>query len=471
MKKILLTITALFTSIIVQSQVIFVEDTSNSFAPVSLGDVAFTDYDLDGDQDLLVTGSGLGNTPTAKLYNNNGSGIFTEVIGTPFQGVYNSSIVFADFDNDGDDELITSGLNANGFKPTRFFSNNNGVFTEIAGTSLASVDQGDISVADINNDGNLDLLLSGEDDSASSLPTTRLYDNNGSEISVPFSAVSNAVKYSCTDFADIDGDGDNDVLISGLNSINGSQILLYTNDGTGNFSLVSTTPFLAVTDGDVEFFDKDNDGDQDLLIIGNNAVGRIARLYDNNGSGVFTEVSGTPFIGVGGKSSLSIFDVDNDNDLDVIMSGLTGGGSYLTRLYTNDGAGRFTGITTLPFENVRFASVTNADVNGDGKKDVVVTGFNGTVKITKLYINTSTLSTEDFSASKINIYPNPTTDSFAIQSIEKIDSVAIYDIQGKLIKTFRTPLANYNIESLKTGIYFVKIKSNHKVISKKLLKE
>ncbi|TBN06714.1 T9SS type A sorting domain-containing protein [Hyunsoonleella flava] len=453
------------------SQISFVEDTSNSFAPVSLGDVAFTDYDLDGDQDLLITGSSTGNTPVAILYQNDGNGNFTEVTGTPFQGIYNSSIAFADFDNDGDDELITSGLNANGFKPTRFFANNNGNFIEVPGTSFISVDKGDISVADVNNDGNLDSLLSGEDDSASNLSATKLYDNNGSEISVPFSVVSNAIKFSSTAFADIDNDGNQDVILSGFNTVNGSQILLYTNDGTGSFSQVSTIPFLAVTNGDIQFFDMDNDGDQDVLIAGDNAIGRIARLYSNNGSGVFSEVTGAPFIGVGGTSSLTIFDADNDTDLDVLMSGLTQGGSYLTRLYINDGTGGFTGLTTLPFENVRFASLSNADVNGDGKTDVIVTGFNGTAKVSKLYLNTSTLSTQDYAISKVSLYPNPTKESFTIETNQNIEIVNVFDLQGKLVKTYKDHFTkNYKIHDLLTGVYFVELKSGNSVITKKLIK-
>jgi hypothetical protein len=216
----------------------------------------------------------------------------------------------------------------------------------------------------------------------------------------------------------------------------------------------------------------DNDGDQDVLIVGDNAIGRIARLYSNNGSGVFSEVTGTPFIGVGGTSSLTVFDADNDNDLDVLMSGLTQGGSYLTRLYLNDGAGGFMALTSLPFENVRFASLSNADVNSDGKIDVIITGYNGTNKVSKLYLNTSTLSTQDYAVTKANLYPNPAIESFTIESNQTIDAVNMYDIHGKLVKTFKSNniTESYNIDDLFTGVYFVELKSGNSVITKKLIK-
>ncbi|MEZ4796669.1 MAG: T9SS type A sorting domain-containing protein [Flavobacteriaceae bacterium] len=448
------------------SQISFVEDTSNSFAPVSLGDVSFTDYDLDGDQDLLITGSSTGNTPVAILYQNDGSGNFTEVTGTPFQGIYNSSIAFADFDNDGDDELITSGLNANGFKPTRFFANNNGTFIEVPGTSFISVDQGDISVADVNNDGNKDFLLSGA--GGGNLSSTKLYDNNGSEISVPFSATSNAIKNGCTGFSDIDNDGDQDVLIIGYNSVNGFLANLYKNDGNANFTLQTGTPFANETllfDSELAFCDVDNDGDDDVLV----SFGLQTKLYKNDGTGVFSEVSGTPFFGTQ-KLAMKFADIDNDNDNDLLLSGAVNSNFY-TNLYLNNGTGSFTLVAGLPFEGLNFPAIDIADVNADGKIDVFITGYNGTTKVSKLYLNTSALSTQDYAISKVSLYPNPTKESFTIEINQNIETVNIFDLQGKLVKTYKDHFTkSYNINDLLSGVYFVKVTSGNSSTTIKLIK-
>ncbi len=69
------------------------------------------------------------------------------------------------------------------------------------------------------------------------------------------------------------------------------------------------------------------------------------------------------------------------------------------------------------------------------------------------------------------LYPNPTSTSFSIETNKIIEHIDVYSLQGKIVKSFDTQLSNYNIEELNSGIYFVKIKSDNDVFTKKIIKE
>ncbi len=149
------------------------------------------------------------------------------------------------------------------------------------------------------------------------------------------------VRWGSLAFADIDGDGDEDVLITGYNTTYQSTANLYLSNGDGSFSLVPSTPFEGVRFSSIAFSDIDNDGDKDVLITGENAANvRVSNLYKNNGTGIFTLVLGTPFPGVR-SSAIAFSDVDNDGDEDVLITGEPLTGSIISNLYTNNGNGVF----------------------------------------------------------------------------------------------------------------------------------
>lgn len=74
---------------------------------------------------------------------------------------------------------------------------------------------------------------------------------------------------------------------------------------------------------------------------------------------------------------------------------------------------------------------------------------------------------------EFNIYPNPAAQNFNISSLDvnKIESIIIYDINGKIIKTQKTVNFPMDISDLKNGIYIVKLSVNDKIIRKKLIVE
>lgn len=80
------------------------------------------------------------------------------------------------------------------------------------------------------------------------------------DTTVPFADVT----LGDADFADVDGDGDQDVIITGLFTGGTTIANLYLNDGIGNFALVPGTPFTPVYVSTVNFADVD--GDNDMII-------------------------------------------------------------------------------------------------------------------------------------------------------------------------------------------------------------
>lgn len=117
MKKQLLTVSIVTMALAAQAQISFTEISANTIQGVQNGSIAVADVDGDNDQDLLVTGNtGTGNLSPAvsKLYTNDGSGVYTEVMGTPFPAIFESSVGFADIDGDNDQDLLMTGYTAPG---------------------------------------------------------------------------------------------------------------------------------------------------------------------------------------------------------------------------------------------------------------------------------------------------------------------------------------------------------------------
>jgi len=82
-----------------------------------------------------------------------------------------------------------------------------------------------------------------------------------------------------------------------------------------------------------------------------------------------------------------------------------------------------------------------------------------------------TLNTVDNDIKRIVIIPNPSKDNMNIISEETLDSIEIYDLNGKLIFEQIDPIANLDISELSPGYYFLKIKISDEYIFKKLIKK
>jgi len=260
-------------------------------------------------------------------------------------------------------------------------------FEEITGTPFDGLRQPSYAFADVDGDNDLDVLISGNDQSFNYITTLYLNDGSGNYTESTGNTFVGLFRPHVV-FADIDNDNDMDLLINGVNDNSVQVIILYANDGSGNFTEVTGTPFTAVGEDSIAFADIDNDNDLDLLIQGgNNTSGAVSDLFENDGSGNFTKITGTPFDLSGG--GIAFVDVDNDNDLDLIMTGNTPAFIASAKLYTNDGTGNYSEATGTPFLGTIVSSVDFADVDNDGDQDIIISGIPGANQdpISNLYLN------------------------------------------------------------------------------------
>jgi len=114
---------------------------NSSLTAVTRGGVLWVDYDNDGKLDIFLHGDSSSGS-IARLYRNNGNDNFAEVT-TNFPGVNNSSADWADYDNDGDADLLLTGISGVSYI-SRIYRNDSGSFTDIS-ANLQAV--GDSAVA------------------------------------------------------------------------------------------------------------------------------------------------------------------------------------------------------------------------------------------------------------------------------------------------------------------------------------
>ena len=73
--------------------------------------------------------------------------------------------------------------------------------------------------------------------------------------------------------------------------------------------------------------------------------------------------------------------------------------------------------------------------------------------------------------SKVNIYPNPTSNHISIDTELNISEINIIDITGKIVMITKENTNTINIVNLSDGIYFIKLTTDERIITKKFVKQ
>ncbi len=340
------------------SEKVGVDDTSYSIG------CACGDVDNDGDTDLYVTNFG-----ADILYINNGNGSFTDL--TTEMGIespnWGSSAAFFDGDNDGWLDLYVtnyvefsvdknpwcgeriSGLRAycdpdifKGITDDFYHNNGDGTFSNWTNKVGISKDRGKglgVVPGDIDNDGDMDIYV------ANDKVMNLMYINNGSAHFVE-SALFNGVGFNengkaeagmGVDFGDINHNGRLDLFVT---NFSGESNTLYLNDGNGSFidktfSAGLGQPSLDVLGFGTKFIDINLDGWLDLFVVNGHVIDNIShfnstythpqrkQVFINNQNGTFSEID-QQLIGAAANVSVgrgaAFGDIDNDGDMDIVIS-------------------------------------------------------------------------------------------------------------------------------------------------------
>jgi hypothetical protein len=305
---------------------------SHNLPVLTAYDLDWADYDHDGDLDLLMSGmptynpSGT-NTAKTKLLINEGNFVFTEDTQLLMKGVRSGFSKWIDVNGDGYMDIYLSGINDSNVEvlySQLLINQKDGTFEEKIGSGLPTVYQGEMIHGDFNNDGRVDIAVTGLKDTlngAVAIPACAVYANQGAG---NFKLAQSLTPASDTSIksGDFDQDGDTDLIVTGnvhsSNTETKRESTIFWNN-EGKFTRDTKNKIPAVPYGKLVTGDIDNDGDVDILLGGHSSDGLIASVYSNDGTGLFVKAfySLARFL----YNNYSLGDYDQDGDIDVFESG------------------------------------------------------------------------------------------------------------------------------------------------------
>jgi hypothetical protein len=341
--------------------------------------------DLDGDGDLdIVTAAQLGQALT--LLSNDGAGNFSVSATIPSLNPVEARLV--DLDGDGDLDIAAiafsnrpAGTVVGPEDPTSvhlLFNDGLGAFPTDTRIDFQEQRFDDLALADVNGDGATDLIVLGWTGF-----NVLLNDGLGgfelAQERFGYNGIDTGGNVNDLTAGDFDGDGDNDIVVTRVESsgdgVHHSEIALYTNNGNGHFSGASVIAELgdALSVG-VLRLDLNGDGHLDLVVSN---WFTSADVLMNNGDGTFAPGAGIEMNYH--QWEMSFADFDGDGDLDIVNPTGPGRGDDDSsddlaqtgvEILLNNGAGQFP--DRVAFHGFNAFDTAVGDLNGDGAQDVAV---------------------------------------------------------------------------------------------------
>ncbi|HED66395.1 MAG TPA: VCBS repeat-containing protein [Planctomycetes bacterium] len=403
----------------------FTVDASASVPPIGGTHIEAFDLDEDGDLDLLfgladfefAANDGTGNfvaIPTGvlppgatpgiaawELIDWNGSGgmdlvvrllpdqfgasnglrIFRNVGGGTFQAVPsplldNAEHAFGEFlaedlDGDGDGDILASVV-----RGELFLNRGEGAF-ELALIAPESFedDYDEVVLGDIDDDGYCDAAVIAIDRSTGVRAAHWIRNDGAGSFETPRFLTGSSIEVA---LADVEGDGDLDVLSVGTGS-SGLRLLIQAEDGSfanTPSNLPALSNLLLPDTADIDVGDLNGDGFDDLVITVEKSPGDLLDyILLNDGTGSFTLSAASSLIPIRAFSS-ELGDLDGDGDLDAVIASIDPNAKQFYQVFLNPGDGSLAptpGGITLNLQSVD--DFLLADMNGDGSLDLLVHRF------------------------------------------------------------------------------------------------
>ena len=264
-------------------------------------------------------------------------------------------------------------------------------------------------------------------------------------------------------FGDLDGDGDQDMIVGDSNG----NIHLLNNiyfNSTSNFYIDAIEYF----DIDVGSFaspfliDLDRDGDLDLII--GSRQGQIFH-YNNEGSPSeanfvlaneqFGNINLTD--SVYGTAFTTPTIIDRENGYELFVGTEKGAIFHYTNIDDNlDGSFEEISDNIILYSKGIRSAPALYDLNNDGWNDMLLGIYTGGVHL--LWGSNTNISIPETASNQIKIYPNPSKGIIQLDHTESLTNIEVYNIEGKL--SFKGPAKKtINLSHLESGFYFVKIRT------------
>ncbi len=334
------------------------QDLVNSGA-YSIADLKFQDLDGDGNNDLAF--ASFEDDQVGFMKNTGASGVFDTpvIVNTNANGA--NTITLYDFDNDSDVDILSGSFNDD---KIAWYENIDGLANfsnEHVITSSINVPQV-VRLADFDGDGDLDAVCYSRFDDK-----LAWYENEDGQGNFGAQRViytdSRSVK--ALKVADIDGDGDMDIVSGDYSSNSSDELIWFENtNGQGNFIPHILNSFLASIP-DICLQDLDSDGDIDILFSQSGNFGIF--WYPNTGDGSFGEML-TINTSYGIPVVIKSADMNGDSHMDVVTIGSDGH----TTWYPNDGSNNFGNQILIATPATDADHMTIADMDSDGDVDIVL---------------------------------------------------------------------------------------------------
>lgn len=358
-----------------------------------VGEVALADFDFDGDLDAFATIRGSFDQMTKiKVWRNNGNGTFAAPIEFP-TGQGPAGIVIADFTGDGKPDVVTANYGGSSISLLRHNGLTGGAAGFLPPVSFNAVNHAEeVAAGDVNGDGILDAVVGEVVSIGPSAALAVMINTGNGNFAAPViydAAPGGRFGSSAVALADIDNDGDLDMIGGGdyeNGSIDNGALTIRRNNGNGTFGsaeIILFDNFVSIpkklTTG---FLNGDGFADIVAAVPSGRAIEGFV-VVNSNGSGGYT----TPVYYEASQQTfdVSVVDLDNDGHSDVIT---LANSSAAVTVHKNPGNGTFPVLTRYEVASLSDA-VESADIDNDGDIDIVVNGVvdivsnNGVVKILK----------------------------------------------------------------------------------------
>ncbi len=423
--------------------------------------VCTADIDGDGDQDVISASELDYRVVWYENTDGNGSFITNQILTST--GLMPTSVYAADIDSDGDQDVI-SAYNMDGEIVWFENTDGNGSFSQEQVIVTSETGLTCIQTADIDGDGDQDVL------SSVVISGVAWYENTDGAGNFGSKQLIGPIKSWAVLASDLDSDGDKDVLCA---SHTDNKIYWYENsDGNGDFVLGQDITSSAVGAVSLYAADFDNDDDNDILAA-SAQDSKIIWFENNDGQGWFVEkqvISSSVDV----AKSVYAADIDLDGDEDVISASIED--DKIAWYENTDGNGTFGQQHVISTLADSAWCVYAADIDGDGDNDVLSASYNDN-KIAWYENQTLSFVVSRTKQAKFDISPNPTNGVLSLnfsdfEKFENIKYISVFDIAGKKIIEKKNVNRNekLNLSEFEKGIYIIKLKVGEEIFSKKLIK-